>query len=231
VADAYSDIAQDHDDWDWLRSSNIFGQGVSFQTITGQARYPLGTTARTLGIDPETFGKWDCETFRNYSTANSSPLWAIDGFGNPVTDGFGNPVMVSAHGGPYGTDEIFMDQIPFDAWRDGYMLGAMRGVRTRPVVIAIGPDQSLNLGPPPNGNYTVTGDYFVAPSMMVADTDIPVGLPSRFHMLIVYRTMMKYAGYESAPEVYQRGSQENAGMYAQLLARFSPSMRFSGALA
>jgi hypothetical protein len=111
------------------------------------------------------------------------------------------------------------------------MVGAMRAVQTRPVVIAVGPDQSLCLGPPPNALYTITADYFVAPTEMVADTDIPAGLPTRFHMLIVYRAMMKYAGFESAPEVYQRGSEENAGMYAQLLAVRAPRMSFGGALA
>jgi hypothetical protein len=98
-------------------------------------------------------------------------------------------------------------------------------------VVAVGPDQSLNLGPPPNGLYTVTADYFVAPSLLVLDTDIPAGLPARFHLLIVYRTMMKYAGYESAPEVYQRGSEEHGRMYARLQAVRAPRMAFGGALA
>jgi hypothetical protein len=111
------------------------------------------------------------------------------------------------------------------------MFGAQRTVQTRPVVVAVGPDQSLNLGPPPNGLYTVTADYFVAPSVMVLDTDIPLGLPTRFHMLIVYRAMMKYAGYESAPEVYQRGSEESARMRAQLMAVRAQRIGFGGALA
>jgi hypothetical protein len=215
VNDSFTDIQMDHDDWDWMRSSNILGAGVSFQTVAGQASYPLGLNvsdfggdfggdfagAGAVGVAVDQFGKWDRETFRCFTTQV----------------GF--------------LDEMWLDDIPFDAWRNYYMYGAQRRVKTRPVVIAVGPDQSLNLGPPPNGNYTITGDYFVAPSEMVADTDIPLGLPTRFHMLIVYRAMMKYAGYESAPEVYQRGSEENAGMYAQLQAVRAPSIQFGGALA
>ena len=91
--------------------------------------------------------------------------------------------------------------------------------------------KSICLGPPPDGSYTITGDYFVAPSERAADIDVPVGIPTRFHMLIVYRAMMKYAGYESAPEVYQRASEENAGMYAQLEALRAPRIGFGGALA
>lgn len=206
----------DNDEWDWMRSSNILGAGVSFTTIAGQANYPLGIVGSdfnsdfamdfgfqggTVGIDPEKFGKWDRDSFRNYTTAS----------------GF--------------NDETFMDEVRFDRWRNGYMLGAQRRVQTRPCVIAVAPDQSLCLGPPPNGQYTVTGDYWVAPSEMANDTDLPTGLPTRFHMLIVYRAMMKYGGYESAPEVYQRGSEENAGMYAQLLALRAPRISFAGALA
>ncbi len=201
VADAWTDIQMDRDDWIWMRSSNLLGAGVSFATIAGQASYPLGTGAGTVGVTVNTFGKWDRETFRNQTTAV----------------GFRN--------------EMFLEEIPYDDWRDGYMLGAMRSVQTRPVAIAIGPDQSLCLGPPPNAQYTITGDYFVAPSEMVLDADVPVGLPLRFHMLPVYRCMMKAGGYESAPELYQRGSEENAGMYAQLMQVRAPRPWFGGALA
>jgi hypothetical protein len=202
-----------HDDWDWMRSSNLLGAGASFQTNAGQASYPLGVasdfggdfggdfSSGTVGIDPELFGKWDRETFRSYPTA------------------------VGFQG------EMFLDEIPYDAWRNAYMLGAMRAVQTRPVVVAVGPDQSVCIGPPSNGLYTITADYFVAPTSMVLDTDIPVGLPTRFHLLIVYLAMRKYAGYESAPEVYSRGSEESARMYAQLQAVRAPKFSFSGALA
>jgi hypothetical protein len=201
VADAFSDIAQDHDDWTWLRSSNILGAGVSVQTIAGQTSYPLGTGPGTVDVLPDNFGKWDRETFRCQTTAI----------------GF--------------RDEMFLDDLPYDAWRNGYMLGAMRSVQTRPVVVAVGPDQSLNLGPPPNGNYTVTADFFMLAPVLALDADIPLGLPTNYHMLCVYRAMMKYAGYESAPEVYARGSEENAGMYAQLMAVRAPKMSFGGPLA
>ncbi len=201
VGDAWNELQGSHDDWSWMRSSNILGQGIAFQTIAGQASYPLGTGPGTVGVAIDNFGKWDPETFRNYSTAS----------------GFVN--------------EMFMDEIPFDVWRDSNMLGAMRNVQTRPVNIAVGPDQSLCLGPPPNSQYTITGDYFMAPSVMVADTDLPMGLPTRFHMLIVYSAMKKYAGYESASEVFERGDREFKPMMAQLMALRAPRITFGGSLA
>lgn len=204
VSDSWSDLQMAHDDWDWMRSSNLLGAGISFTTIAGQASYPLGTGAGTVGVLPDDFGKWvteDTGTFRNYTTAA----------------GFQN--------------EMFMDVISYDRWRNSYMLGAMRATQTRPVAIAVGPDKSLCLGPPPNATLTVTGDYFVAPNTMEVDADTPVGLPGRFTMLIVYKMMQKYAGYEAAPEVMSRGQQEEAGMYAQLQARYAPRIGVAGSLA
>lgn len=201
VGDSWSDIQMDHDDWDWMRSSNLLGAGVSFVTVAGQASYPLGTGPGTVGVAVDAFGKWDRGTFRNFTTAV----------------GFRN--------------ETYMDDISFDTWRNSYMYGAMRSEQTRPITIAIGPDQSLNLGPPPNGQYTITGDYFVAPQDLALDADVPLGLPTRFHILIVYRAMLKYAGYESAPEVYERASRENAGTYAQLMALRAPRFSWGGTLA
>jgi hypothetical protein len=195
INDGWTDIQMDHDDWGWMRSSNLLGGGIALQTVGGQASYPLGDDLTKV------FGKWEKGTFRVFPTAV----------------GF--------------RAETYLTDIPFDTWRDSYMYGAMRTVKTRPVAIAIGPDNSLNLGPPPNDDYTVTGDYFVAPSTMVNDFDVPAGLPERFHMLIVYRTMMKYGRYESAPEVWERGSEENAGMYAQLQAVRAPKVSWAGSLA
>lgn len=201
VGDAWGDLQTQRDDWAWMRSSVILGAGVAFQTVAGQASYPLGTGLGTVGVAADAFGKWDLGTLRTFSTATGY------------------------------RDETFLDDIGFDTWRNSYMLGSMRGVQTRPVTAAVGPDQSINLGPPPNGLYTVTADYFVAPSTMAVDTDLPIGLPTRFHMLIVYKAMMKYAGYESAPEVYERGRAEAASQLSQLSAARAPRPTFGGALA
>ncbi len=197
---AWNDIQVEHDDWDWMRSSNILGSGASFIPTAAQFNIPLGTAAGQVGITVDNFGKWDKDTFRCYVTTVGT------------------------------SSELFMDNLPFDVWRDSYMFGAMRTVQTRPIIAAIGPDQSVNICPPSNGLYTVTADYWLAPSAMVADTDTPTGLPLRFHMLIVYKAMMKYAGYESAPEVYSDGSMEYNLMFAKLENLRLPQITFAGAL-
>lgn len=200
VGDSWNEIQTEHDDWDWMRSSNLLGAGASFVTVAGQASYQLGTGAGTVGVAVDSFGKWDQTTFRAYTTTVGT------------------------------NDEQFLDEIPYDVWRDAYMLGALRSVQTRPVAVAVGPDQSVNVGPPSNGLYTVTADYFVAPSVMTQDADVPTGLPLRFHMLIVYKAMTKYAGYESAPEVFSRGNSEYNLMFNQLEGARLPQISFAGAL-
>lgn len=200
IDQAWTDLQTKHDDWDWMRSSNVLASGASFATVAGQASYPLGSGTGTVGITADNFGKWDTETFRCYTTAAST------------------------------NDEMLLDHIPYDSWRDAYMLGALRQVQTRPVAVAIGPNKSVCVGPPSNGLYTVTADYFVAPSSMAADVSLPTGLPTQFHMLIVLDAMRMYAGYEAAPEVMGRGDTGYTKMLAQLEGTNMPGMSFAGAL-
>lgn len=197
---AWSELQTKRDDWNFMLSSNMLGAGVTFQTVAGQSSYPLGSGAGTVGVIPDNFGKWKKHTFRNYTT----------------TVGVSN--------------EAHLDNIAYDTWRNVYMFGAMRLIQTRPVAIAIGPDESLCLGPPPNNLYTITGDYFMAPTVMLLDTDVPTNLPTKFHRILVYAAMMMYAGYEAASEVYQRGSLGYDLLLSELQPIKTPEARFAGAL-
>lgn len=204
IGKAWEDIQLAHDDWFFMRSSNILNPGTTgmqFTTVAGQASYPLGSGAGTCGITSAVFGKWARGTFRNYSTAAGV------------------------------NNEITMKDIFFDVWRDSYMLGANRSVKTRPVSVALGPDQSICLGPPPDGSYTITGDYFIAPTVMQNDTDTPTGLPVQFHRLILWNAMMLYGGYENAPEVFQKGSSLFEPMMARLEKIRLPMVTAGGAIA
>lgn len=202
INSSWNEIQTKHDDWEFLRSSVLLGAGCSFTTVSGTAYYTLGAAAPgTVGVLSSVFGKWDLDTFRCQTT----------------TVGF--------------ADETYLDPISYDEWRNSYMYGAMRSVTTRPVVIAKATTQGLCLGPPPTALYTVTGDYFTAPTQMAADTDLPTGLPTQFHMAIVYNAMMMYAGYEAASEVFQRGEAGYKRMMVELEANYGPRMFFAGALA
>lgn len=204
IGKAWEEVQLAHDDWFFMRSSNILNPGTTgmqFTSVSGTASYPLGTGAGTCGIPSANFGKWARGTFRNYPTA------------------------VGVAGEIEMTDEFF------DVWRDTYMLGANRSVKTQPVIVAIGPDESICLGPPPAAGYTFTGDYFTAPTVMAVDADTPTGLPVQFHRIILWKAMMLYAGYESAPEVFQKA----APLYESAMSRLEriklPTATPGGALA
>ena len=71
------------------------------------------------------------------------------------------------------------------------------------------------LGPLPDDTYTVVGEYQQLPSNLVADTDTP-GLSTHLHLIIVYKAMMSYALFESAPEVLQRAQVQYQRLLNQL---------------
>ena len=77
--------------------------------------------------------------------------------------------------------------------------------------------------------YTITGDYFKVASELAATTDIPA-LPTQFHMAIVYRAILKYAGFEAAPEAKQEAKENYGPLIAALSADQLPEMMLAGAL-
>jgi hypothetical protein len=100
-------------------------------------------------------------------------------------------------------------------FRNLYRYANMRNTTARPVVVSIKPDKDLAFGSTPDGIYVIDGEYYTQPVTLSADTDTPL-LPARFHMAIVYRAMMYYAGYEAAPEVMARGDFEYRRLYSRM---------------
>lgn len=111
-------------------------------------------------------------------------------------------------------NQIILQQFEYNTFRDYYLLGARTITYARPVAIAQAPNKSLVLGLVPNDVYTVSGEYFSVPVEFTADADIPA-MPTRWHMAIVYKAMMKYAMFESAPEVYQQAD----ALYSAMINR------------
>jgi hypothetical protein len=201
IDQAWSEIQTKHDDWTWMRSSRLLGAGVSFVTVAADYDYPLGTGGGTVGVTAANFGKWDPYSFRLYTTS----------------------VGIN--------DEVSLGLITYDQWRNGYMIGAQRSVTTRPTVVAIGPGETVVVAPPPTVGYTITADYYIAPSAMEDNDDTPTGLPLPFHMLIVYLAMTYYAGYESAPEVLDRAQAGYGPLMRRLERLRAQPVMMAGALA
>lgn len=202
TGDAWIELQTLHDDWEWMKSSQFIGGGVAFIPQSGQSVCSFGTAAGDLGITSNMFGKWDVGSFRNYTTSAGV------------------------------TSEIFMTHIKkYQAWFDAYEYGANRNVKTRPVAFAVGPNYEICVGPPSNGLYTVTGDFYFAPTPMIEDSDTPLGLPDEHYLAIVGRVMMYYADYESAPEVMNAGQKLWNRHIFELERQRGPRTRGAAALA
>lgn len=122
-------------------------------------------------------------------------------FGNWKVDSFRLASQVDL------VDEQLLNFLEYATFRNLYQYGSMRTTYSRPVVMTVTPGKDLAFGAVPDLAYIAVGEYYRAPASMTSDTT-PPDLPERFHMAVVYRAMMYYGGYESAPEVYQRGEME-----------------------
>lgn len=109
-------------------------------------------------------------------------------------------------------DLVWMD---YDTWRRLYDFGVAASTQGQPTEFAIKPDESIVLGFIPDAAYVVRADYQQAPIALAADADIP-GCPTQFHMAIVWKALMYYGEYESAPEAYGRGKNNFTTVMGQL---------------
>lgn len=127
------------------------------------------------------------------------------------------------------SDETELNMTDYTAFRDYYLLGSQRTISARPSDITIAPNRSLLLAPLPDAVYTVNGEYYRSPQELVYDTDVPL-MPSRFHMLIVYRAMQKYGYFESANEQIAAGEKGYGMMFNRLVLDQSPPVSYGNSL-
>lgn len=128
------------------------------------------------------------------------------GIGSTFANWKRNSFRCSSPGENYG-DEQLMNYMDWSTFRDYYQYGTMRTTYSRPVVASVKPNKDLAFGPAPDQIYVIDAEYYTKPVELANDTDEP-SLPERFHLMLVYRTMMFYGGFEAAPEVFQRGEFE-----------------------
>lgn len=165
-----------------------------------------------------------CNTVLNQSTYTETDFSMTD-LGNWERDSF--RVYLTATG---SADEQTLDFVDYKGWRDTYQLGTQRTAASRPTVATVTPANAVGVGPVPLAGYTITGDYFKAPSELVATIDTPA-LPARFHMMIVYRAMMYFGAGEAAGEIYQEGEAEFKRMSRLLANNQLPEITMGPALA
>lgn len=184
---------------DWLWLRSTF----TFDTTASDDTYAYGdVTDSRLSATITRFSRW----------------WIYD------LDGFPNIKIYLTSGGVSG--ERYLIPLQWAAFRDLYK----RGTQTDnfPVHVTVDPQRNLVLGPKPDGIYTVTGEYQMAPQILTADGDTPE-MPSQYHQLIVYDAMKKYAGI-SAQDVLARGVSEGNKLMRQLENNQRPHIYIGGTL-
>jgi len=160
---------------------------------------------------------------REYSVAETGltdlEKWKVDDYGS-------FRVYLTSSG---VANEQYMYPILWDDYRQVYLYGASRTAEGLPSYFSIQPDNGLNFYLVPDAAYTITGEYFKTPTELSGNTDIPI-IPTQFHMIIVWRALMFYAGFDAANEKYAMGKNE----YNKLLMRLEidrlPKMTFGGPL-
>jgi hypothetical protein len=143
----------------------------------------------------------------------SSAALTVAGFRRWELDTF-KIYLVSA-GVATETDLRFMEyQDWYERWNYGSPTSSYPGEFT------IDHDRAILLAPKPDGIYTVRGEYMKAATLLSGDSDEPE-MPAEYRMTIVYRAMMKYGRYNSAPEVFADGQAE----YTRLMREMSRTQR------
>lgn len=112
-------------------------------------------------------------------------------------------------------NQILLSQCDYDTFRDYYLFGTRQITQARPTVMTVAPDRSLVFGLVPNDIYTVSGEYYRTPTVLTDDTQTPE-MPSRYHMAIVYKAMIKYGLFQSAPEQITSGTEQYNKMLNKL---------------
>jgi hypothetical protein len=97
--------------------------------------------------------------------------------------------------------EFELGELAYSRYRSIYLTGPQPS--GTPICFALAPDRKLLLGPNPDGIFTVSGEYWKSPQVLVVDADVPE-MPADYHMLIVWQALESYAFYESATEVLAR---------------------------
>lgn len=127
-------------------------------------------------------------------------------------------------------DEVWIKYWPWESFRDAYIRSGNRDTVGRPIAWTIRPeDQAVMLWPLPDLDYTIVGEYMRRPAVMAASVDVPL-FPRQFHDVLMWRALMWYGNYESAPELYATGRGEFERMMNRLRRDQLPQITLGGSI-
>jgi hypothetical protein len=82
----------------------------------------------------------------------------------------------------------------------------------------------------PTASFVIDVHRYTNPVAMAADTDTPA-MPSEHHMLIVWRALMLYAGFDEAGGLFQHANANYKRMLEAATQYQQPDVQWGGALA
>jgi len=122
-------------------------------------------------------------------------------------------------------DEQPLDYWLYDQFREVYDFGAQAANTGRPTAFAVLPDDfSIILAPTPNAVFDITFEYWKQAVALSANADTPAWSPD-LHMIIVWRALMSYGEFESAPEAFTRAKNNYRRMLQRMRRKYLPQMR------
>lgn len=112
------------------------------------------------------------------------------------------------------SSEQELQWLDYDQWRKMFTIGEQTTGCAQ--YWSISPNDEFLLGPAPDTAHFIRADYVKDYTSMTLDADVPA-IPARFHMLIVWRALMEYGGFDAAGEVLQRASTNYMQAWPQLV--------------
>jgi hypothetical protein len=229
-------------------------QGMTFLQLVARLRMECGAT----GADPVTLqgqlttetarlAKWINTAWTDLQNARSDWKFMRTAFSFTATQAAGRSYTPAQAGAPLlanwkndslrayavalgKSNEQILPWLDYDRFRNLYLFGANASMQQRPIMFTVDPQNNLVLGPAPDADYVVSGEAFLLPGALVADTDYP-SIPAQYHMILVYKAMMMYGRYENAPEVRQDGEIQYSRMLLELTIDQAPRLHWGGPLA
>lgn len=138
----------------------------------------------------------------------------------------GDSISIQVTGSP--NTIIKLDHISYESFREQTAFYPM--VSGQPIYSSLTPGDTLVLNTYPDRQYDIKFEWYVRPSFMSDNGDVP-GMPLMFHPMIVELALAKYALHDGAPDVYQVAEKEYAMWMRRLERSQLPTVETIGTLA
>lgn len=122
--------------------------------------------------------------------------------------------------------EVPLVWLPYERFRGAFLVGTPTS--GAPQYWSEAPSGNLLIGPPPDlATYKFRGDYFSLPTELSGDEDEPA-MPEQFHMLVVWEAVKIAAGFDAAPDVWQRANDQAQRLLDTLIDRQGEKITITG---